>query len=188
MMEHLKEMWRRERDWLEWAGKHDGEREAQLAALAEVEPLYFWALEHALNKKPKWVLRKGEWLDADSARTLGENELRVEEPLPMYRAFKPFVGDASAAAARAYKNWEKRGRAALEAELAACARRGVPVHGQLPAAVGRRGDGRERRGGDRARGVGRLLLRWRGRPRATRASRAAREAGRAEGHARRVRR
>jgi len=129
MMEHLKEMWRRERDWLEWAGKHDGEREAQLAALAEVEPLYFWALEHALNKKPKWVLRKGEWLSDDSERTLGENELRVEEPLPMYRAFEPFVGDASAAAARfgdpyaaearAYKNWEKRGRAALEAGLAA---------------------------------------------------------------------
>jgi len=126
MMEHLKEMWRRERDWLEWAGKHDGEREAQLAALAEVEPLYFWALEHALNKKPKWVLRKGEWLSDDSERTLGENELRVEEPLPMYRAFEPFVGDASAAAARfgnpylrANKNWEKRGRMALEAELAA---------------------------------------------------------------------
>ena len=71
-------------------------------------------------------MRKGEWLEADSARMLGENELGVEEPLPLYRAFEPIVGDARAAAARfgdpylrANKSWEKRGRAALEAELAA---------------------------------------------------------------------
>lgn len=126
MLENLSEMARREREWVEWAGEHVDEREAQLVALAEAEPLYFWALEHAINQNPKWVLRKGEWLEADSARTLGENELRVDEPLPLYRAFEPFVGDASAAAARfgnpylrANKNWEKRGRMALEAELAA---------------------------------------------------------------------
>ena len=126
LCEHLKAMAQREREWVGWAAKHDGEREAQLAALAEAEPLYFWALEHALNQKPKWVLRKGEWLETDSARTLGENQLRVEEPLSMYRAFEPFVGDASAAAtrfgdpySRANKNWERRERAALEAQLAA---------------------------------------------------------------------
>ena len=126
MLDNLREMARREREWVEWACEHVDEREAQHTVLAEAEPLYFWALEYAINQKPKWVLRKGEWLEADSARTLGENELRVDEPLPLYRAFEPFVGDASAAAARfgnpylrANKNWEKRGRAALEAELAA---------------------------------------------------------------------
>ena len=126
MLDNLREMARREREWVEWASEHVDEREAQHTVLAETEPLYFWALEYAINQKPKWVLRKGEWLEADSARTLGENELRVDEPLPLYRAFEPFVGDASAAAARfgnpylrANKNWEKRGRMALEAELAA---------------------------------------------------------------------
>ena len=101
---------------------HGAQREVQLAALREAEPLsYYWALEDGR----KWLLRKGEWLSDDSERTLGENELHAGEPEPLYRAFEPFVGDANMAAARfgnpysrANADWEKRGRAVLEAELA----------------------------------------------------------------------
>ena len=46
------------------------------------------------------MLRKGERLEADAAQTLGQNELGVDEPLPLYTAFEPFEGDARAAFVR----------------------------------------------------------------------------------------
>ena len=133
MLENLGDGAARAHEWVEWAGEHVDEREAQLTALAEAEPLYFWALEYAIDQKPKWVLRKYVYAQGRVAPSrLGtharreQSNLRVDEPLPLYRAFKPFVGDASAAAARfgnpylrANKNWVKRRRMALEAQLAA---------------------------------------------------------------------
>ena len=88
---HLQQMARREREFLAWQEAHGDEREAQIAQLEGAG--FYWAREYQSGRKPKWQLRQPEQLEADKACTLGKNELGVEEPLLLYRAFRPFTGD-----------------------------------------------------------------------------------------------
>ena len=55
--------------------------------------LFYWARAHPPEQRPRWLLRQAEHLDTDSLRMLEKNELGVEEPLLLYRAFSPFTGD-----------------------------------------------------------------------------------------------
>lgn len=90
---HLREMARRESEFLAWAAVHAAERDAQHEQLAAEGLEFYWALGSCIGRKPKWELRNAECLEGDRSRTIGSGELGVDEPLLMYREFRPFTGD-----------------------------------------------------------------------------------------------
>ena len=90
---HLREMARRESEFVAWAAVHAAERDAQHEQLAAEGLEFYWALGSCIGRKPKWELRNAECLEGDRSRTIGSGELGVDEPLLMYREFRPFTGD-----------------------------------------------------------------------------------------------
>ena len=84
---HLRHMAQREREFTAW----HAEREAQIAQLDGAD--FYWAQAQQSQRKPFWQLRRQAQLEADCTCTVGTNELGVEEPLLLYRAFRPFTGD-----------------------------------------------------------------------------------------------
>lgn len=102
MGEHLNAMAKREREFREWSAVHGAACEAQHAQLAADAKCgcldYYWALEYSRHAQPWWQLRKAVCLEQDGTQTLGENELRVEEPVLRFRSFRPFMGNLHMAA------------------------------------------------------------------------------------------
>ena len=86
---HLREMARRESEFVAWAAVHAAERDAQHEQLAAEGLEFYWALGSCIGRKPKWELRNAECLEGDRSRTIGSGELGVDEPLLMYREFSP---------------------------------------------------------------------------------------------------
>ena len=88
---HLRHMAQREREFTAWHAVHGTERETQIAQLDGAD--FYWAQAQQSQRKPFWQLRRQAQLEADCTCTVGTNELGVEEPLLLYRAFRPFTGD-----------------------------------------------------------------------------------------------
>ena len=105
--EQLAAMAQRAIEAADWDAKYGEKRDAELVEIMSKQPQYYWALMHRENcespyfngpsQDTKWELRKGESLTDDCTRTLGLNQLGVEEPLLLYRSFRPFTGDEFAA-------------------------------------------------------------------------------------------
>lgn len=79
--EHLQRMAHDERAFLAWEAQHGATRDAELAELESTLDDFYWAFSHEHNRRAKWQLRKRERLDDDRTRTVGENELGIEQPL-----------------------------------------------------------------------------------------------------------
>ena len=93
LQKHLGQMALRLRQFAAWEAQHGAEREAELADIAGVGDEFYWALAHEMGRRPKWQLRKGDELAADATRTIGCGELGINEPVLLYRRFRPFTGD-----------------------------------------------------------------------------------------------
>ena len=78
----------RAREAAEWDAAQGAEREAQHAALAAESPDFYWALACDIGRRPRWQLRKGDCLEADATRVMAH-----DEPLLLYRDFRPFRPD-----------------------------------------------------------------------------------------------
>ena len=63
---HLRERAQREREFAAWHAEHGEEREAQLTQLPRAEGTgFYWARAHSGDcRRPRWMLREGEQLDA----------------------------------------------------------------------------------------------------------------------------
>ena len=94
---HLAQMAQRERDFRAWEAAHGVERDAEFAVLVAEQDShgldFYWALGHEVGRRPKWQLRTGVHLDSDCTCTIGQTELKVEEPILLYRGFRPFTGN-----------------------------------------------------------------------------------------------
>ena len=84
----------RAQDAAVWDAAHGAECEAQHAALTAEQPDFYWALAHEIGRRPKWHLRKSDCLEADATRVVADNE-----PLLLYRSFRPFPPDGDVAKA-----------------------------------------------------------------------------------------
>jgi hypothetical protein len=78
----------RAREAAEWDAAHGAEREAEHAAVAAQQPDFYWALACPLGRRPKWQLRKGDFLEADATCIIAD-----DEPLLLYRGFRSFRAD-----------------------------------------------------------------------------------------------
>jgi len=86
--ELLEERAQRAREAAEWDAARGAERDAEHEALMAAKPDFYWALACEIGRRPKWHLRKGETLEGDATRTMSD-----EEPLLLYRGFRPFRPD-----------------------------------------------------------------------------------------------
>jgi hypothetical protein len=90
--EHYSRMARRAAAATAWDAQHGARRDAELErvmAMRERGELdYFWAETRPRSpEQSKWKLRDAKCLDADATRTLGVNELNVDEPILLYLGF-----------------------------------------------------------------------------------------------------